>query len=84
MDDGYEYGYESSPDDSQERRDDAGKRGISGRTKGIITLVLIALYLIVPTDVVPDAIVGLGQIDDAVVFATGVISILMRLRGSRK
>lgn len=67
-----------SPDDPRK------KKGLSNKTKGIITLVLVGAYLLVPVDAIPDALVGLGQIDDAIVFATGVISILMRLRGPKK
>jgi len=54
--------------------------GLSNRAKGIITLVIVALYLIFPADVIPDAMVGLGQIDDAIVFAVGVITLLSRLK----
>lgn len=54
--------------------------GLSNRTKGIITLIIVALYLIFPADVIPDAMVGLGQVDDAIVFAVGVITLLSRLR----
>jgi len=55
---------------------------LSNRTKGIITLIVVAIYLILPTDVVPDAMVGLGQIDDIIVFALGVASMVARLRKS--
>ena len=54
--------------------------GLSNRAKGIITLVIVALYLIFPADVIPDAMVGLGQVDDAIVFAVGVIPLLSRLK----
>jgi uncharacterized membrane protein YkvA (DUF1232 family) len=54
--------------------------GLSNRAKGIITLVIVALYLIFPADVIPDAMVGLGQVDDAIVFAVGVITLLSRLK----
>ncbi len=58
----------------------ANNNNLSNRTKGIITLIVIALYLIIPADVVPDAMIGLGQIDDIIVFAFGVISMLSRLK----
>lgn len=58
----------------------AHNSNLSNRTKGIITLIVIALYLIIPADVVPDAMIGLGQIDDIIVFAVGVISLLARLK----
>ena len=54
--------------------------GLSNRAKGIITLVIVALYLIFPADVIPDAMVGLGQVDDAIVFAVGVFTLLSRLK----
>ena len=54
--------------------------GLSNRAKGIITLVIVALYLIFPADVIPDAMVGLGQVVDAIVFAVGVITLLSRLK----
>lgn len=54
--------------------------GLSNRAKGIITLVVVALYLIFPADVIPDAMVGLGQLDDLIVFALGVASVVARLR----
>lgn len=53
---------------------------LSNRTKGIITLVIVALYLILPTDIVPDAMIGLGQLDDLIVFALGVANVVGRLR----
>lgn len=56
---------------------------LSNRTKGIITLAIIALYLVLPADVIPDAMVGLGQIDDIIVFAVGVSSMLARLKAHR-
>ncbi|MBR2683259.1 MAG: DUF1232 domain-containing protein [Atopobiaceae bacterium] len=58
----------------------ANNTNLSNRTKGIITLIVIALYLIIPADAVPDAMIGLGQIDDIIVFAVGVISMLARLK----
>ncbi len=54
--------------------------GLSNRTKGIITLVIVGLYLIFPADVIPDAMAGLGQLDDLIVFALGVASVVSRLR----
>ncbi|MDO5118918.1 MAG: DUF1232 domain-containing protein [Coriobacteriales bacterium] len=53
---------------------------LSNRTKGIITLAIIALYLVLPADIIPDAMVGLGQMDDIIVFAIGVASMLARLK----
>lgn len=44
------------------------------------TLVIVGAYLLFPADAIPDVIVGLGQLDDAIVFAAGVITVLMRLR----
>ncbi|MBQ9006931.1 MAG: DUF1232 domain-containing protein [Atopobiaceae bacterium] len=60
------------------------KNGLSNRAKGIITLVIVALYLLFPADVIPDAVAGLGQIDDAIVFAVGVITMLARLRAPKE
>ena len=54
--------------------------GLSNRTKGIITLVIVGLYLIFPADVIPDAMAGLGQLADLIVFALGVASVVSRLR----
>lgn len=64
-------------------RGDGRKRGLSLRAKGIITLLVVAAYALFPADLVPDAMVGLGQVDDALVFAAGVASILMGLRKPR-
>lgn len=58
--------------------------GLSNRTKGIVTLVIVALYLIFPADAIPDAVVGLGQIDDIIVFAVGVITMLARLKAPKQ
>ena len=41
---------------------------------------MVALYLIIPVDFIPDAMVGLGQLDDAIVFALGLLAILLKLR----
>ena len=43
-------------------------------------LVIVGLYLIFPADVIPDAMAGLGQLDDLIVFALGVASVVSRLR----
>lgn len=61
-----------------------GSNGLSNRTKGIITLVIVALYLVLPADLIPDAMVGLGQVDDAIVFAVGVITMLARLKAPKE
>ena len=53
---------------------------LSNRTKGIVTLIIVALYMLLPTDVTPDAMVGLGQLDDLIVFALGVASMVAQLR----
>ena len=53
---------------------------LSNRTKGIITLIIVALYLILTTDAVTDAMIGLGQLDDLIVFALGVANVVGRLR----
>lgn len=94
-DEGHDYGDEAygyAPADPASVGDDAtlgddrprGRMGLSNRAKGIITLAVVAIYLLAPVDGIPDALVGLGQVDDAIVFATGVATILMRLRNSRK
>ncbi|MBR3233993.1 MAG: DUF1232 domain-containing protein [Atopobiaceae bacterium] len=57
---------------------------LSSRTKGIITLAIVALYLVMPADVIPDALVGLGQVDDIIVFAVGVASMLARLKSAQQ
>lgn len=72
---------EGDGDESGGNRD--GRQGLSLRAKGMITAALVILYLVVPFDVVPDAMVGLGQIDDAIVFATGVLGLLMTIRPRR-
>lgn len=95
--DAYEYGYgyadgtgdgrvvKGSPTDGGIQGDGGRqKKGLSNKAKGVITLALVGAYLLWPADAIPDVAVGLGQLDDAIVFATGVISILMRLRGSKK
>lgn len=61
-----------------------GRRGLSNRAKGVITLALVGAYLLWPADIVPDIAIGLGQVDDAIVFAMGVATILMRLRGPKE
>ena len=45
-----------------------------------IVPLMVALYLIIPVDFIPDAMVGLGQLDDAIVFALGLLAILLKLR----
>ncbi len=56
---------------------------LSNRTKGLITLAVIALYLVLPTDIIPDAMLGLGQLDDVIVFAVGVASMLGRFKAPK-
>lgn len=58
----------------------ADNNGLSDKTKAIITLVIVAAYVLLPVDVIPDAMVGLGQIDDAIVFALGMIVAVGKLR----
>lgn len=57
--------------------------GLSNRSKGIITLIVVAVYLIFPADAIPDALLGLGQLDDIIVFAIGVATTVARLHASR-
>lgn len=56
---------------------------LSNRTKGIITLIVVALYFIMPVDAIPDALVGLGQVDDIIVFAVGVATMLARFKSAK-
>ena len=53
---------------------------LSDRTKAIIILAVTLCYALIPVDLVPDAMVGLGQVDDAIVFALGVFAVVGRLR----
>lgn len=53
---------------------------LSNRAKGVIILVLVALYFILPVDAIPDVLVGLGQVDDIIVFAIGVATTLARFK----
>ena len=55
---------------------------LSDRTKAIITLAVVAAYVLLPVDLIPDAMVGLGQVDDAIVFAMGMIMAVGKLRKS--
>lgn len=52
-------------------------RRVPPRSKAM--LVLLAAYLLSPVDVVPDFIVGLGQLDDLVVAAFALDQILNRV-----
>ena len=56
---------------------------LSNRAKGIITLILVAFYFILPVDAIPDVLVGLGQVDDIIVFAIGVATILARYKATK-
>ena len=42
----------------------------------VFVCLIMAVYFVSPVDVVPDFITGLGQIDDIVVVALGLIRIL--------
>ena len=57
-----------------------GGSNLSDRTKVIVVLVVVAAYAIFPADVIPDAMLGLGQLDDIIVFALGVIVAVGKLR----
>ena len=57
-----------------------GGSNLSDRTKAIVVLVVVAAYAIFPADVIPDAMLGLGQLDDIIVFALGVIVAVGKLR----
>ena len=57
-----------------------GGSNLSDRTKAIVVLVVVAAYAIFPADVSPDAMLGLGQLDDIIVFALGVIVAVGKLR----
>ena len=57
-----------------------GGSNLSDRTKAIVVLVGVAAYAIFPADVIPDAMLGLGQLDDIIVFALGVIVAVGKLR----
>lgn len=56
---------------------------LSNRTKGIITLIVVALYFVLPVDAIPDALIGLGQLDDIIVFAVGIAAMLLRFRATK-
>lgn len=57
-----------------------GGSNLSDRTKAIVVLVVVAAYAIFPADAIPDAMLGLGQLDDIIVFALGVIVAVGKLR----
>ncbi len=50
---------------------------VPARTKAV--LLVIAGYLVVPVDVIPDFVPGLGQLDDLVVIAFALDQILNRV-----
>lgn len=76
--------YEAGEATPERSADGEGRKGLSAKAKGVITAVIVILYLLLPADVIPDAMLGLGQIDDAIVFAVGLIGILSRLMGPKR
>lgn len=57
---------------------------LSDRAKGLIAIGVAAIYFLVPTDVIPDVIAGVGWIDDAVIFALGTWFTLSKFLGPKK
>lgn len=47
----------------------------------LLPLVILFVYLVLPVDIIPDFIIGLGQVDDIVV---AVINILVMVNGIKK
>lgn len=47
----------------------------------LLPLVILLVYLVLPVDIIPDFIIGLGQVDDIVV---AVINILVMVNGIKK
>lgn len=44
----------------------------SKKVSAVLFLVFAIAYLVFPIDLIPDALVGLGQVDDAIVFVLSV------------
>ena len=44
----------------------------SKKVSAVLFLVFAIAYLVLPIDLIPDALVGLGQVDDAIVFFLSV------------
>lgn len=43
---------------------------------GLIVLIIAIVYLILPVDVIPDILVGLGQIDDAIMLGISILTMV--------
>lgn len=68
-----------------DRPDEAARgKGLSKIAKGFITAAIVIAYILVPVDVVPDVLVGIGQVDDAIVLAAGIISAIAWMRGDKR
>lgn len=49
-------------------------------TANIVTLVVVAIYLLAPFDVVSDAIPVIGQLDDTLVAVAALMTTMARLK----
>ncbi|MBM6988019.1 MAG: DUF1232 domain-containing protein [Parafannyhessea sp.] len=49
-------------------------------TANIVTLVVVAIYLLAPIDVVSDAIPVIGQLDDTLVAVAALMTTMARLK----
>ena len=54
------------------------------KTKIIIAVLLLAIYVISPVDIVPDALPGAGYLDDGAATILTLIYILIKKIGTKK
>ena len=46
------------------------------KKKNALIILLIAIYVLSPIDIIPDAIFGAGQIDDLIVLFSGIAKLI--------
>jgi len=55
---------------------------MKNHAKAVVVIVLTLLYLVMPVDVVPDFLPGIGQLDDLAVLFFGGKKVITLLRGA--